>query len=113
MYGRVSTGSRHKGTIARVVLLPERKAWRSHGSVLSILRDETGTVSTTERLCKSTAGCDISSLDHWAGVLWDFTRLRVTSLLEAADCPGRWGETGTDARSPATYELIDKYPLPI
>lgn len=61
--------------------------------------------------CMSTAGCGISSLEHWPGVLWDFTRLRVTSLLEVADCLGRWGETGTDARSPATYELIDKYPL--
>lgn len=77
--------------------------------MLSLLRDETGTVSTIERLCKSTAGCGISFLEHWAEVLWDFTRLRVTSLREAADYLGRWGETGTDA----TYELIDKHPLPI
>lgn len=48
----------HKETIAHVILLPERKAWRSHGGyVLSLLTDETGTVSIIDTLCMSTPGC--------------------------------------------------------
>lgn len=80
VYGRVNTDSGHQGTIAYVILLPERKAWSSRGgSGLSLLRDETGTVSTVERLFVSTPACGVSSLEHWAGVLWE---------LESDQSPG-------------------------